>query len=204
MRFRESNYIFRPMCRNDKRYISWVNANYFTEFLFSQIFFRQVGKNARGAYKKDMVDTRRQRYKTDKQGGARYKTHKQGHERYKTDKQGHERYEPLKQECGRILVASKGAATIFEVCHKCIWFVKLEIIALHFQYMVWDTLACHSKPSTLLFVRFIAFMALFVRFIAFATLFVRFIALAPSVNHIPFTCPTGILTYCFNSVFGSF
>ena len=45
-----------------------------------------------------MVDTRRQRYKTDKQGGARYKTDKQGHERYKTDKQGHERYKTDKQD----------------------------------------------------------------------------------------------------------
>ena len=44
-----------------------------------------------------MVDTWRQRYKTDKQGGARYKTDKQGHERYKTDKQGHERYKTDKQ-----------------------------------------------------------------------------------------------------------
>ena len=76
-----------------------------------------------------MVDTRRQRYETDKQGGERYKTHKQGHERYK----------PVKQECGRILVASKGASTIFEVCYKCTWFVKLEIIAMHYQYMVWAT-----------------------------------------------------------------
>ena len=85
--------------------------------------------------------------------------------------------------------------------------VNLEIIALRFQYMVWGALACHSKPFTVLFVRFITFVALFVRFIAFmalfvssiacAALFVRFIALAPSVNHIPFICPTGIFSYMF-------
>ena len=88
--------------------------------------------------------------------------------------------------------------------------VKLEIIALRFQYMVCASLACHSKSSTLLFVRFIAFTALFVRFVAFmalfvrfiacAALFVRFIALAPSVNHILLICPAGI----FPNLFGRF
>ena len=137
-----------------------------------------------GHIKGDMVDTRRQRYKTDKQG----------HERYKTDKQGHERYKPVKQECGRILVASKGASTIFEVCHKCTWFREVG----NYCFALPRYGLGYSRPSTLLFNQLgVAIVALFVRFIACAALFVRFIALAPSVNHIPFYMPRGHFSHLF-------